>query len=167
MGNVSYTVLQAGGLTKVSGQKFDGGSPYMLIASITLSNSYATNGDTLALSAHFSAIDALIVVPLSGQAIARGAAGAPPATEKIKAYQDLKAHQHDLTVAIAGAGAAAGTKALYSNAGAATKEEAGAGSLTVAGGADAATAVNAPTEVANAQNLSTATGLIIAVGKPA
>jgi len=167
MGNVSYTVLQAGGLTKVPGQKFDGGSPYMVVASITMSTSYATNGDTLDLSAHFSAIDALIVVPLSGQDIARGAAGATPATEKIKAYQDLKAHQHDLTLGVTGGGAAAGTKALYGNAAVLTKEEAGAGSVTVAGGANAATAVNAPTEVANAQNLSTATGLIIAVGKPA
>lgn len=167
MGTVSLTVLQAGGLTKVPNSKYDGGSPLLLIGSITMSSSYATNGDTLDLSSYFASIDSLLVVPLSGQDIVRGAAGATPAVEKVKAFQNLKAHQHNLTITATGGGAAAGTKALYNNAGALTKEEAGNSNVTVSGGADAATAVNAPTEVANAQDLSAATGLIIAVGKPA
>lgn len=165
MGNVAIANVWAyGQLRKVPNAKVDGAQCTILVGTITMASSYATNGDTLDLSGYFTQIhDVAVCNELNALHLSyvRATAGAA-ATGKIKAVNALPAHTHAASIPVTGGQAAASTKAVYVAALAAVKEEAGNTTLdyTVPNN----TVAIPSSEAANTSNLSTYTATIIVMG---
>lgn len=135
----------------------------LLIGTLTMSNSYATNGDTFDLSSYLSTVDAVIIPGTENNL--KYVAGATVATSKVKAFKSVPSHTHDLIVR--GGAAVAGTNVTQVLTNILKKEQ--AADATLAGGTDNIqnSLVEKATEVANTTDLSAVTAVFMAVGKGA
>lgn len=162
MGAVTLDIAVAGKLQKFPGAPL-AKEQGMLGGFLTMSASYATNGDTIDLSKYFESVDFGLITSPSGLVL-EFVDDANPALCKVKAYRSLPQHAHDLKVV--GGAAVAGTKATQALAGVLSKEEAADATLT--GGTDNIQNkfLNVSDEVSAATNLSTYEASFLIIGKP-
>lgn len=98
MGNATLTALRGGRLESAPGAKIQGTTPYILDGLLTMSSSYATNGDTLDLSSYFDEIHEVMVEDDLNYGL-NYVAGSGANDGKVKAYQSKTvAHTHSLLV---------------------------------------------------------------------
>lgn len=163
MGACSITGFAIGRTERPLNPSLDGGGlPHILSGNLTLPASYDTGGSTIDLSAYFSRVDSVQLCGGDGMVCqyVRGTNGAPT-TGKVKCYNSVSGHTHNIPVT--GGQSAAGTGTI----------QAIAGPLF---GKEAATNINIPTSsntVANASEVLSTTDLhtttvgIVVVGMPA
>lgn len=163
MGTVTVAGLAMFEARNPSTGKILGPPKVLLIGTLTMSNSYATDGDTMDLSSYLSTVDAVLIPGTENNL--KYVAGATVATSKVKAFKAVPSHTHSIIVR--GGAAAAGANTITQIANVLSKQE--AADATLAGGTDNVqnTLVEKATEVANTTDLSAVSAVFMAIGKAA
>lgn len=162
MGAVTLVIAVAGKLQKFPGAPL-AREQGVLGGLLTMSASYATNGDTIDLSKYFESVDFGLITSPSGLVL-EFVDDDNPALCKVKAYRSLPQHAHNLKVI--GGAAAAGTNVVQALAGALKKEEAADAILTGGINNIQDKFLNVSDEVSAATNLSMYEASFLIIGKP-